>query len=157
MTELGDNDKVAIKQKIASNLHAALAGAAAAAHSSLMETREALSDELHDDLGSYSELREPFVALAEACKLQPDDPTSIQLLNCLDVGTRSRWPPLAACGPAEPKPTAENPGPTSHITPHKYNGDLTINSTSGFKSPVSLNTCFCYSAHHIPLIHSTWQ
>ena len=38
-----------VKQKIVSNLHAALA-AAAAAHSCLMETQEALSDEPYDDL-----------------------------------------------------------------------------------------------------------
>ena len=29
----------------------------------------------------------PFILLAEACKLLPDDPTSIHILNCLDEGT----------------------------------------------------------------------
>lgn len=44
----------------------------------------------------------PFTALAEACKLLPDDPTSIQLLNCLDVGTGGRQQPQAVCGLTEP-------------------------------------------------------
>lgn len=52
----------------------------------------------------FTVISRPFTAFAEERKQLPGDPTSIQLLNCLDVGAEE----MVACGCMQPNTTPIN-------------------------------------------------